>query len=230
MTAPTDTRVTALDPAFAALHSATERHVWDLPRLTTREKVFLSVVADVCNQTLGLPFELHINTGLSNGVIASDIRDLLRCVAFETGYPAALAALQRLAELEDRHVIARHPAAVTATADPAAVPPPSVRASWTEVDGGFDNFMELQAGLIGEVAGLSIRERAFAAITCDVLYQTLEETLRIHIGRARGAGAEADDIRAVLRFTTQFGVTKAWRAFRALDTHLTEFDRAQAAR
>jgi alkylhydroperoxidase/carboxymuconolactone decarboxylase family protein YurZ len=224
MTMLPDDHLTTLDPGFAALHTATDRYVWDLPQLTAREKVFLTVVADVCNQTLGPPFELHIKTGLSSGVSIDDIRDLLRCVAFETGYPAALSALARLAELE-RDLETRPADALASAGGPPAVPPPAVRARWHEVDGGFGGFMELQSDMIGKVAGLSVRERAFAAITCDVLYQTLEETFRIHTGRALSAGAGRDDVRAVLRFTAQFGVTKTWKAFRALNDLLSEFDR-----
>jgi len=47
---------------------------------------------------------------------------------------------------------------------------------------------------------LSIRERAFTSISVDVHYQTLDESFRIHISRALGAGTSHDDVRAVLRF------------------------------
>jgi alkylhydroperoxidase/carboxymuconolactone decarboxylase family protein YurZ len=224
MTLPSNDRVGLLDPLFSRLHAATERHVWDPPQLTTREKVFVCVVADVCNQTLGLPFELHVTTGLRNGMTTGDIRDLLSCVAFETGYPAALAAFERLALLEQS---ADLPPGATAEptgagADPPVQPPAAVRAIWREVDEGLGEFLELQSRMVGRLDRLSVRERSFAAMTCDVLYQTLTETFRVHIGRALGAGARPDDIRALVRFATQFGVAKAWNAFRALDRHLAD--------
>jgi alkylhydroperoxidase/carboxymuconolactone decarboxylase family protein YurZ len=69
---------------------------------------------------------------------------------------------------------------------------------------------------------LSVRERAFATITVDVLYQTLDESFRVHATRALSAGATPDDLRAVLRFAAQFGMTKAWRGLRALNALLAE--------
>ena len=218
--------MTQLDPDFDRLLAATERHAWDIPRLTDREKVLLTVVADVCNQTLGSPFAQHVAAGEKHGVYPDDFRALLRLVAFEAGYPAALAAYDRLAEVErELGLPATGPdgggreAAATA---PVSPPPAAARASWHEVDSGYGEYLDLQSGMLREMTGLSVRERAFGAITCDVLYQTLEETLRIHTGRALGAGAEPDDVRAAVLFTAQFGVTRTWNAFRALNRHLAE--------
>ena len=200
--------VSVLDPLFARLYAATDAQSWEVPQLTIREKVFLCIVADVCNQTLGLPFEIHVRTAQQRGVSTDEIRDLLRCVAFESGYPAAMAAFERLALLE-RDVGALAVVSVTTPAAdggvPTGGPPPEVRAAWHSVDTGFGEFMELQSRMVGSVARLSVRERAFAAITCDALYQTLDETFRIHVGRALSGGAEPNDIRAVLRFGAQFG-------------------------
>ncbi|MFL6075982.1 MAG: carboxymuconolactone decarboxylase family protein [Mycobacteriales bacterium] len=213
-----------LDPDFDRLVAATERHAWDIPRLTDREKVFLTVVADVCNQTLGSPFAQHVAAGGKHGVYPDDLRALIRLVAFETGYPAALAAYGRLAEVErELGLPATGDGEVPGAANaPSSPPPAAARALWHEVDPGYGEYLDLQSGMLGELTGISVRERAFSAITCDVLYQTLEETLRVHTGRALGAGAGPDDVRAVVLFTAQFGVTRTWKAFRALNHHLAE--------
>jgi hypothetical protein len=71
---------------------------------------------------------------------------------------------------------------------------------------------------------LSIRERAFVGMSVDVHYQTLDESFHIHTNRALGAGASHDDVRAVLRFNTQFGSTKVWRAWPVLNAHLANLD------
>jgi alkylhydroperoxidase/carboxymuconolactone decarboxylase family protein YurZ len=49
-----------------------------------------------------------------------------------------------------------------------------------------------------------------------------EASFRIHVMRALGAGATTDDVRAVVRFAAQFGMTKAWRGLRALNALLAE--------
>jgi alkylhydroperoxidase/carboxymuconolactone decarboxylase family protein YurZ len=208
------------DPAFTRLLDLTEGHAAGIPRLTAREKAFLSVVADVCDQTLGLPFARHVAAGQRDGVTVADLRTLLRFLAFESGYHAALAAHERLDEVErELGLPAPGPADPVEDAAPVA-PPAEVRALWQQLDPGFGEYLDLQSGALGAMTGLSVRERAFTAIACDVLYQTLEETLRIHTGRALGAGAEPDDVRAVVLFTAQFGAARAWNAFGALNRHL----------
>jgi alkylhydroperoxidase/carboxymuconolactone decarboxylase family protein YurZ len=99
-----ETMVSKLDPVFAEMSAATDHNVWaEIPELTAREKVLLCVVADVCQQTLGLPFELHVTMGREHGVDADDLREMLRFISYDSGYPAALAALERLTAIEHEH-------------------------------------------------------------------------------------------------------------------------------
>ncbi|WP_328451241.1 carboxymuconolactone decarboxylase family protein [Amycolatopsis sp. NBC_00438] len=64
---------------------------------------------------------------------------------------------------------------------------------------------------------LTERERGLVSLSVDVHYQTLAETFRIHVGRARRGGATPEDVRAAVRFLAQFGVTRAWCAWEALN-------------
>lgn len=223
--------VTALDPVFAQIVVATSDHSWALPQLTDREKVFLKVVADVCNATLGLPFEIHVNAGLACGVSTADLRALLRFVSYDTGYPAALAAFDRLAEIEaaagltspDVEPLADELVSTGPDAAPSPLPPP-VRERLRELDDHFAEYFDLQSRMrSGDGPDtLTVRERAFATMSVDVHYQTLEDTFRIHVDRALRGGATHDDVRAVLRFTAQFGATRAWQAWQALNAHLAD--------
>jgi alkylhydroperoxidase/carboxymuconolactone decarboxylase family protein YurZ len=219
-----ETRVSKLDPVFAEMSAATDHNVWEqLPELTAREKILLCVVADVCQQTLGLPFELHVTAAREHGVDADDLREMLRFIAYDSGYPAALAALDRLTDIEHEHGLPgptgqRHEVNADGTGSPIPAP---VRGAVHGLDGGFGDFMDLQSRMRAGMERLSVRERAFATITVDVLYQTLEESFRVHVTRALGAGATPQDVRAVVRFSAQFGMTKAWRGLRALDELLT---------
>ena len=67
---------------------------------------------------------------------------------------------------------------------------------------------------------LSERERGLVSLSVDVHYQTLADTFRIHVGRALRGGAAPEDVRAALRFNAQFGVTRAWHAWEALNAIL----------
>lgn len=214
-----------LDPVFAEMSAATDRLSWEeITELSTREKILLSVVADVCQQTLGLPFEQHVRLAFENGVPRDDLRELLRFISYDSGYPAALSALARLADLEREHGLTDplgpgHDLGLEGSASPI---PASMRQAVRNLDAPFADYMDLQSRMRGGLRRLSVRERAFATIMVDVLYQTLDESLRAHVTRALGAGATTGDVRAVVRFSARFGMTKAWRGMRVLNALFTE--------
>ncbi|MFE3055959.1 carboxymuconolactone decarboxylase [Nocardia sp. NPDC059239] len=221
----------ALDPAFAQMGAATVAQADSVSELTDREKVFLEITADVCQQALGLPFELHVRAGLERGVSTADIRALLRLISYDSGYHAALGAFERLAEIEAALGLPRPDVATlddellsTGPDAPASPLPESVRATLAELDPHFAEFFDLQSRmrLPSGPGTLTVRERAFATMSVDVHYQTLRDTFRIHIERALGAGATLSDVRGVLRYTAQFGATRMWHAWQAFHAHAAE--------
>ncbi|GAA4576837.1 carboxymuconolactone decarboxylase family protein [Planotetraspora kaengkrachanensis] len=220
-----ETQVKALDPVFAEMSAATDRLLWDeIPELATREKVLLCLTADVCLQTLGLPFEQHVTMAAECGLSGDDLREMLRFVAYDSGYPAALAALARLTDLEREHAMPvptgqGHQVNAGGTGSP--IPEP-MRQTVAALDAPFGIYMDLQSRMRADMRLLSVRERAFITMTVDVLFQTLQESFRAHVTRALGAGATPEEVRAVVRFSAQFGMTKAWRAMHMLDALLTE--------
>ncbi|TDD89539.1 hypothetical protein E1293_04845 [Actinomadura darangshiensis] len=231
MDVPSETQMTALDPVFAEMAAATDGELWEgTPELTTREKALLCVVADVCQQTLGLPFERHAAMALENGVTGDDLRELLRFISYDSGYPAALEALVRLIALE-RERGAAGPVGeghqVNADGSGSPIPAPT-RDAVRDLDAPFADYMDLQSRMRAGMQRLSVRERAFATMTVDVLYQTLDESFRIHVTRALSAGATLDDVRAVVRFSARFGMTKAWRGLSVLNLLLAETGPASA--
>ncbi|WP_327102690.1 carboxymuconolactone decarboxylase family protein [Nonomuraea glycinis] len=220
-----ENQVKALDPVFAEMSAATDRLLWDeCPELTTREKVLLCLTADVCQQTLGLPFQRHVTMAADCGLSADDLREMLRFVAYDSGYPAALAALSRLTDLEREHNLPAptgqsHEVNAHGTGSP--IPEP-MRQAVAALDAPFGIYMDLQSRMRADMRLLSVRERAFITMTVDVLFQTLQESFRAHTMRALGSGATPEEARAVVRFSAQFGMTKAWRAMHVLDALLTE--------
>jgi alkylhydroperoxidase/carboxymuconolactone decarboxylase family protein YurZ len=212
--------VKELDSVFAEMHAATNDGI---PELTNREKILLLLTADVCQQTLGQPFEEHVLAGLDNSLTADDLRELLRFIAYDSGYPAAASALARLVEIESMHDLPSptgqgHDVDAQGTSSPIPAP---VRQAVRALDPGFADYMDLQSRMRAGMRLLTVRERAFATITVDVLYQTLAESFEVHVGRALRAGATTDEVKAVVRFSAQFGMTKAWRGMRVLNGLLT---------
>jgi len=219
-------RLAALDPVFAQMVGATAQYVRAIPELTDREKTFLCVTADVCQASLGLAFTAHVRTGLAAGVSTADIRELLRFVSYDCGYHAATAGIERITELETELGLARPDAGPLAaelvSTGPDAAPSPlpaAVRARLTELDPHFTGYFDLQSRMrTGHGPGtLSERERGLVSLSVDVHYQTLSDTFRTHVGRALRGGASPEDVRAALRFNAQFGVTRAWHAWEALN-------------
>ncbi|WP_433182680.1 carboxymuconolactone decarboxylase family protein [Actinoallomurus sp. CA-150999] len=225
MNVPSDTQAKALDPVFAEMSAATDRKLWDeISELSTREKILLSLVADVCQQTLGLPFESHVAMAREHGLSADDLRELLRFIAYDSGYPAALAALARLVDIErEQGLTGPTGHGHEVNADGAESPIPArTRQAVHNLDAPFADYMDLQSRMRAGMSLLSVRERAFATMTVDVLFQTLDESFRTHVTRALSAGATPDEARAVVRFSARFGMTKAWSGLRALNALFTE--------
>jgi alkylhydroperoxidase/carboxymuconolactone decarboxylase family protein YurZ len=209
------------DTALAQMATATAEHAWALPQLTDREKVFLCVTADVCQPTLGAQLADHVRIARQKGVTTADIRALIRLISYDTGYPAAMTAADRIAELETEHTTVEDMDPDLLHPGPSPLPE-QVRAMLDEMDPHFAEYFDLQSRMRTDrtVDLVTVRERAFSTLSVDIHYRTLGETFQIHADRALRAGATADDVRAVLRFNAQFGATRAWEAWRALNEFL----------
>jgi alkylhydroperoxidase/carboxymuconolactone decarboxylase family protein YurZ len=224
-------RAARLDPVFAQLAGASTVHAWAVPELTEREKVFLCVTADVVQPALGLAFELHVRAAATHGVSTSDIRELLRFISYDSGYIAALEGFARLAEIEAELGLTSEPAPALppelVSTGPDAAPSPlpePLRAQIRDLDPNFGEYFDLQSRMRSAPGTLSDREKAFVTMSIDVHYQTLEATFRAHVDRALRNGATREDVRAVLRFIAQFGATRVWRGWDALNAYFAELD------
>jgi alkylhydroperoxidase/carboxymuconolactone decarboxylase family protein YurZ len=222
MTLLTQNAIRDLDPVFAEMAAASFRPSGAEPDMTPRERILITLVTDVCGQVFGMPFDLHVRAALDIGLDADDLRELLRFTAYESGYPAALAALERLAAIEREHGLPgptgqRHQVDADGTGSPM---PAAMRAEVRALDPDFADYMDLQSRMRAGMSRISVRERAFATMAVDVAYQTLQESFRAHVGRALGAGATPDEVRAAVRATAPFGMTRTWRALNVLDALL----------
>jgi 4-carboxymuconolactone decarboxylase len=68
---------------------------WALPGLSSRERAYLALTADVAQQTLGDSFRLHVRLARESGASPEEIRDVVRFLA-ECGIVKATAALREL--------------------------------------------------------------------------------------------------------------------------------------
>jgi len=208
--------VVALDEDFGKMAVRVGRHAWGLPELTMREKAFVFVAADMCNHNLQFPLQAHVTMAVSNGVGLDGIREAVRHLAPYVGYPTAAETLMRLAEIEGS---LPGPAVVTGeqAAAPGPVEPPVLDVTdIRRLDDAFADFLAQQFDERWGRAGLSPRERALCTIATDVMYGTLDESFRLHVGLALDSGAGEQQVRAVLLLLAELGVARSWRAYRAL--------------
>jgi 4-carboxymuconolactone decarboxylase len=202
-------QVQDLDPIFGRMATEVGVHAWSLPQLTMREKVFVFLAADLCTGNVGFALLTHVEMAGANGVSVSECVAAIRHLAPYVGYPTAAVALQQLRQLEPSGERAEQSGAGQQLPD-------EVRTALTELDAGFAEFFAGQFNQRWADGDLSPRERALACLATDVLNQTLDESFGLHVALAYAAGADDDQIRAVLLLVSEYGMAKAWRAFRAL--------------
>lgn len=200
-------QVAALDPTFGRMAAEVGMRAWSLPQLTMREKTFVFLAADLCTANVGFALLTHVQMAEANGVSTAECVAAIRHLAPYAGYPTAAVALQQLAHKGD----SREPQPVDGW-DLAAETLDAV----ADLDEEFAGFVADQYHQRWGAADLSQRERALACIAVDVLHQTLDESFSLHIDLAFAAGAGDEQVRAVLLLVAEYGLAKAWRAYRAL--------------
>ena len=215
--------VTSSDSVLACMRAVGEDLLAArLSGLTPRERVYLSLAAEVCLSPGAM--EAIVADAGRHGITSADLRAVIRFVAYEAGYSQATAAMLRLNALAPH---ADDPAAARAMADAAAEDvdslPDFARAKLTKLDPRFGELMTLESRMRRDhLTTLSVRERAFISMTADIMYQTLGDTFRIHTMRALRAGVDHETVRAVACYAARFGVTRAWSALDAMNTFLPD--------
>jgi 4-carboxymuconolactone decarboxylase len=207
-------QVMALDSEFGRMAAEVGMHAWSLEALTMREKTFVFLAADLCTANVGFPLLTHVQMAGANGVSVAECIAGIRHLAPYVGYPTAAVAIQQLSQLD-----------AADGADPQPVAgwefPAETKASLAELDRHFAEFFASQFNQRFGNGDLSPRERALACVAADVLNQTLDESFRFHVDLALQAGASEEQVRAVLLLVAEFGIAKAWRAYRALGADST---------
>ena len=212
MTLPHQEQVHALDPAFGRMATEVGLHAWSLRQLTMREKAFVFLAADLSTASLGFPLAAHVQMAGANGVGMPECIAAIRHLAPYVGYPAAAVALQQL-RTDDSAGKRRSVGVQRQTL------PEHVFATLNALDEDFAAFVAEQFNQRwnGDDDELSARERALSCLATDVLNQTLDESFALHVHLATASGAGREQINAVFLLVAEYGIAKAWRAYRALE-------------
>jgi 4-carboxymuconolactone decarboxylase len=168
-------QVAALDPEFGRMAAEVGMHAWSLPQLTTREKAFVFIAADLCTANVGFPLLTHIQMAGANGVSVPECVAAIRHLAPYAGYPTVAVALQQLRQLDRSEEPRRQPVhgwdLAAETVDALA-----------ELDEEFAGFGANQYNQRWGSGELSPRERALA---CIAARRTQPDTRRILLATHR---------------------------------------------
>lgn len=99
MITPKDSQVSqgilALDADFGAMAVRVATETWSIKELDPQDCALLCIVNDVCNQTLGMPFQMHVQLMITNGARLRQVKEILLHLAphgvitfFRTYFPA----------------------------------------------------------------------------------------------------------------------------------------------
>uniref|UniRef100_UPI003F4977A8 carboxymuconolactone decarboxylase family protein n=1 Tax=Nonomuraea sp. CA-252377 TaxID=3240003 RepID=UPI003F4977A8 len=187
-----------------------------LPSTTMREKLMQCVAHDICLANVGLAYKMHIMALTMHGTAYADILALIRFVAPYSGYPAAATALGALARYAKELGIE-----TAADTDPGIDTRGGRDACWPVGDDWIAEFLTSRMGRAWSEGRLSERERAFAALAAHVTQQALGPSFRRHVELALEV-APPEEVRAAVRFTSEFGVAKAAAALEELEKVLAD--------
>ena len=152
------------------------------------------------------------------GMSAEDVRELLRHVAPLAGFNIVAMAFERAIEIlralgQDTHSVAEP----TPPSDP--VYGGGAFQELRRVDPQLSANMERTAAQLWRRAGLSLRERCYAALAVDVMSQTLDGPFREHLHLCQQAGLSKEACASAIRILAEFSGVKAWQARLALESH-----------
>lgn len=94
-------KLDGLAPGLSKTWDVAVRQQWKRPNLSTRERILLSIAADVINQTLGEPFFYHVGIARASGISRVQLQDAIRFLT-EFGANKAWQALSQLNDVGQR--------------------------------------------------------------------------------------------------------------------------------
>lgn len=199
--------------------------------LSIKQRAFMSIACDVCDQRLYGPLEFHIRIALENGATRQDVKEAILHMGVYGSYPKCFETIARLKELyaefdkQDIYI----------TGDKVSHPEPET--NWvldTSVKDGLIAFEpqygDLSSRMAGEVwgrPGLTPMERVYISMAGDVTQQTLsaDGPFPFHVSLCLENGMTRSQVRTMLMYlSVDAGFSRVWNAFNALNSHFSRLD------
>ena len=220
-----------VDPSFAELLSQQAETILEFQELSLKERSLISIACDVYNQTLGEPFDIHVQMALDNGATRQDIKEVFLHLTVYAAFPKCLQAIARLKEIYAKY----DEQDLYATSNQLSHPKPEINLIWDtnvkdalrEFDLEFGDLAVRVAGEVWQRPGLTLKERLFITLAGDVCNQTLfpDGPFDFHIGMSFEQGLTVNQLRQLLLYLTiDVGFPKVLTAFQAFNVYLGKLD------
>ena len=220
-----------LNSAFGGLTVWYTGEVQESSGLSVKQRAFMSIACDVCEQTLYGPLELHIKIALENGATRQDVKEAILHMAVYGSYPKCFETIARLKEIYAEF----NEKGLYLTGDKVSHPKPEL--NWvldTDVKDGLIAFEpqygDLSSRMAGEVwgrPGLTPIERVYISMSGDVCQQTLsaDGPFPFHVDLCLKNGMTREQVREMLMYLTiDVGFSRVWSALEALNAHFAKLD------
>lgn len=181
--------------------------VWTRPGLSPRDRSVVTVAALIArNQAVEMP--LHFERALDNGVTPMELSEIVTHLAFYSGFPNAMTAVQAMREVYERRGIGADqlppvsPELLPQDAEAEAARESSVRESVGAVSQGVVDYTDMLFDEIWLRPGLAPRDRSLVTVSALIVSgQSAQVTF--HLNKAMDNGltkAEASEMLTQLAF------------------------------
>jgi 4-carboxymuconolactone decarboxylase len=198
--------VFTIDPTYGEMAVQMGEATWSIPELSQREKVLVCIAADVCTRDVELPLEMHVQMAAANQVPMDDVREAILQSAIEAGHTAALLALKKFKELCKKLNL-------DGVGNNQQIPGSLSFDYFSNsqlVDQGLTVMWKPTMEKHWSRPGLTLKERAYISLTGNVLHGVLGEPFQHNVTIARDHDASMDQVKALCRFLSEFGYSRAF--------------------
>ncbi|NER07710.1 MAG: carboxymuconolactone decarboxylase family protein [Okeania sp. SIO3C4] len=221
----------SLETTFSDFSTWYANEVRESSGLAVKQRAFMSLACDVCDQRLYGPLEFHIKIALDHGATRQDVKEAILHMGVYGAYPKCFETIARLKEIYAEF----DSKGLYLTGNQVSHPEPEI--NWildTNVKDGLIAFEpqygDLSSRMAGEIwgrPGLTPMERVYISIAGDVSQQTLsaEGPFPFHVSLCLENGMTRSQIREMLMYLTiDAGFSRVWNAFKALDSYFETLD------
>lgn len=200
-------------------------HIEPSSGMSLRERLFMSIACDVCEQSLDGPLRFHITMALENGATRQDVKEAILHMGVYGAYPKCfetIAVLLKLYEEFDEQ-------GLYMTGDEVTYPAPDfnwildtdIKDELIAFDADYGDLSSRHAGEVWGRPGLDVPlERAYVSMASDVAQGALspEGALPFHVDLCVENGKTPEQVRQIISYLSiDLGAERVWRALEAFD-------------